>query len=197
MPSRFSLFRIGAACCVAAACVALPAQAQSLPDDPLTELLRSQGLLGGRTGSEPTMPMIGPLNMSGLVMHAMGFLGTPYRLGGNSVDQGFDCSGFVQTAFKLSLGVLLPRRAAEQAHATQSIEKTELQPGDLVFFNTLGRAFSHVGIYIGEGRFIHSPRSGSEVRVENMAERYWQARFNGARRVESGASSATSTWLAR
>ncbi|WP_243855454.1 C40 family peptidase [Aquabacterium sp. A08] len=131
------------------------------------------------------------LPLSDLVLHAMGFVGTPYQLGGNSVDTGFDCSGFVQNAFQQSLGVRLPRRAVEQAHATQTIEKTELIPGDLVFFNTLGRAFSHVGIYVGEGRFIHSPRTGAQVRLENMKEAYWRARFNGARRVEALAAGAS------
>ena len=190
LTSRLSALFLALTCSVSAV------QAQSA-DDPLTELLRSQGLISsGRSGAEATMAMIAPLNMSSLVMHAMGFLGTPYRLGGSSAEDGFDCSGFVQTAFKLSLGVLLPRRASEQAHATQKVEKSELQPGDLVFFNTLGRAFSHVGIYIGEGRFIHSPRSGAQVRVDSMGERYWQARFNGARRVGLSLADA-SAWLAR
>jgi hypothetical protein len=91
--------------------------------------------------------------------------------------------------YEQSVGLLLPRKAEQQAAATQQIEKTELQPGDLVFFNTMRRAFSHVGIYIGDGKFIHSPRAGSEVRVESMGLSYWQRRFDGARRV-SGAQPA-------
>jgi len=75
------------------------------------------------------------------------------------------------------------RAAAEQAAATQEIDRSELKPGDLVFFNTMKQAFSHVGIYVGDGKFIHSPRSGSQVRVEDMRKTYWQQRFNGARRV--------------
>jgi cell wall-associated NlpC family hydrolase len=82
-----------------------------------------------------------------------------------------------------TLGLVLPHNAKEQAAVTQTIDKDELQPGDLVFFNTLRRAFSHVGIYVGEGRFIHSPRAGGEVRIENMSDNYWRKRFNGARRV--------------
>ncbi|WP_038210254.1 C40 family peptidase [Xenophilus azovorans] len=126
---------------------------------------------------------------SELVLSAMGFLGVPYRRGGNSVETGFDCSGFVRAMYDKSVGKLLPRRAEEQAAATEKIDRSELRPGDLVFFNTMRRAFSHVGIYIGDGKFIHSPRTGAEVRVESMNVSYWQRRFNGARRViEDGAS---------
>ncbi len=84
-----------------------------------------------------------------------------------------------------TIGLMLPRRANEQAAATQKIEKAELQPGDLVFFNTMKRAFSHVGIYVGEGKFIHSPKPGAQVRVEDMRNNYWQHRFDGARRVQA------------
>ena len=122
---------------------------------------------------------------SELVVSAMGFLGVPYRRGGNDAEAGFDCSGFVKAMYEQSVGLLLPRRAEQQAAATQRIDKTDLQPGDLVFFNTLRRAFSHVGIYIGDGRFIHSPTPGAQVRVENMQVSYWASRFDGARRVGS------------
>ena len=122
---------------------------------------------------------------SGLVVAAMGFLGVPYRYGGNSAESGLDCSGFVRVVFEQSVGRVLPRRAADQAAATKTIERQELRPGDLVFFNTMRRAFSHVGIYVGDGRFIHSPRPGAHVRVEDMRTAYWSARFNGARRVLS------------
>ncbi len=120
---------------------------------------------------------------SDLVVNAMGFLGVPYKRGGNSAETGFDCSGFVRATFEKTIGLVLPRRANEQAAATDQIDKTELRPGDLVFFNTMKRAFSHVGIYLGDGKFIHAPRSGSEVRVEDMRAAYWQRRFDGARRV--------------
>jgi len=83
------------------------------------------------------------------------------------------------------VGHLLPRRAEEQAAATEKIDRSELKPGDLVFFNTMRRTFSHVGIYVGEGKFIHSPRTGAQVRVEDMNGSYWQRRFDGARRVLS------------
>jgi len=105
--------------------------------------------------------------------------------GGNTVESGFDCSGFVKAMFEQTAGLILPRKAEQQAAATRKIERADLQPGDLVFFNTLQRAFSHVGIYVGEGKFIHSPKPGSEVRLENMGQTYWNRRFDGARRVSA------------
>ena len=131
---------------------------------------------------------------SDLVVNAMGFLGVPYKRGGNSAETGFDCSGFVRAMYKQTVGLLLPRQADQQAAATQVIDKKELQPGDLVFFNTMRRSFSHVGIYVGDGKFIHAPRSGAEVRVEDMGIAYWARRFNGARRV--AVSSADESALA-
>ena len=120
---------------------------------------------------------------SDLISTAMGFLGVPYRRGGTDSQTGFDCSGFVVALYKESLGLVLPRTAAEQANSTQSIDVADLQPGDLVFFNTMRRTFSHVGVYVGDGKFIHAPRTGAQVRVEDMGVSYWQTRFNGARRV--------------
>lgn len=120
---------------------------------------------------------------SDLVVTAMGFLGVPYRRGGSSVETGFDCSGFVKAMYEQTVGLILPRRANEQAAATEKIDRRELQPGDLVFFNTLRRTFSHVGIYIGDNKFIHSPKPGAQVRVEDMGVPYWSTRFDGARRV--------------
>jgi cell wall-associated NlpC family hydrolase len=122
---------------------------------------------------------------NGLVNNAFSLIGVPYKLGGTSISTGFDCSGFVRAVYKNTLGFVLPRTASEQAHATETIEKNELKPGDLVFFNTMQRAFSHVGVYIGDGKFIHAPRTGSHVRVENMRLPYWNLRFNGARRVSA------------
>jgi cell wall-associated NlpC family hydrolase len=127
---------------------------------------------------------------SDLVVTAIGFLGVPYKRGGNTVETGFDCSGFVRAMYNQTVGHLLPRRAEEQAAATQKIDRSELKPGDLVFFNTMRRAFSHVGIYVGDGKFIHAPRTGAEVRVEDMNGSYWQRRFNGARRVLSAQDEA-------
>ena len=150
-----------------------------MPHDAVAELLASKGLVQRLDGMRQQMS----LAASDLVVTAMGFLGVPYRRGGNSVETGFDCSGFVRAMYEQTVGLVLPRRAAEQAQATQMIAREDLKPGDLVFFNTMRRAFSHVGIYVGDGKFIHSPRSGAQVRVEDMRTAYWNTRFNGARRV--------------
>jgi cell wall-associated NlpC family hydrolase len=121
---------------------------------------------------------------SALVISAMSFLGVRYRRGGHSAEQGFDCSGFTRHVFESSLGQVLPRRARDQAGAKELLPvlRDQLLPGDLVFFNTLRAAFSHVGIYIGDGKFIHAPRSGAEVRIEDMRLAYWTRRYDGARR---------------
>jgi cell wall-associated NlpC family hydrolase len=120
-----------------------------------------------------------------LVIAAMNFLDRPYRAGGQSIDTGFDCSGFTRHLFNQTLGIELPRRVDEQAHARalSAVSRDALRAGDLVFFNTLKRTFSHVGIYLGDGRFIHAPRSGAQIRVENLSAAYWARRFTGARRV--------------
>lgn len=118
-----------------------------------------------------------------LVATSLGFIGVPYRRGGESAESGFDCSGFVRAVYEQTLGLVLPRRAEQQASSTETVTRAELQPGDLVFFNTMRRAFSHVGIYVGDGKFIHAPKPGAEVRVESLAVSYWSQRFNGARRV--------------
>lgn len=153
-------------------------------NDDMDNMLRDKGLLThiGQVSQNVTH------KASELVVNAMGFLGVPYKWGGTSAETGFDCSGFVRAIYKQSVGLLLPRQAEQQAAATQKIEKTDLQPGDLVFFNTMRRAFSHVGIYVGDGKFIHSPRAGSEVRVESLSLSYWQRRFDGARRVADATS---------
>ena len=114
---------------------------------------------------------------------ALGLVGIRYRRGGDSTETGFDCSGFVGFVVLENLGLRLPRTAREISQAGEPVAKTELEPGDLVFFNTMRRAFSHVGIYIGDNQFVHAPRSGQKVRVEDMRESYWAKRYNGARRV--------------
>lgn len=130
---------------------------------------------------------------SDMVFTAMNFLGVPYRRGGNSAEEGFDCSGFTRRVFEMSLGLVLPRRADDQARTAglAVVKREELKPGDLVFFNTLKRTFSHVGIYVGEGKFIHAPRTGGEVRVEDMRFAYWAKRFTGARRAQAPVADTT------
>ena len=151
--------------------------------DDMDQFLTDTGLLSriGLVGQSVTE------KASELVFTAIGFLGVPYRRGGSTVESGFDCSGFVRAMYQQTIGLMLPRKAEQQAAATEKIERADLQPGDLVFFNTMRRAFSHVGIYIGEGKFIHSPKPGSEVRVEDMGVAYWKRRFDGARRVPTSA----------
>lgn len=151
--------------------------------DAVLELLHSRGLLRDAAASPFVQQMRD--RASEMVLSAMHFLGVPYRRGGNSAEEGFDCSGFTRHVFENSIGLVLPRRADEQAQASslQAVKREELKPGDLVFFNTMRRAFSHVGIYVGEGKFIHAPRSGAQVRVEDMRAAYWDKRFNGARRA--------------
>lgn len=118
-----------------------------------------------------------------LVMQALGFLGIRYKYGGNSPDTGFDCSGLVRYVVGQALGLVIPRDARAISQLGSQVTTDELQPGDLVFFNTMRKPYSHVGIYVGEQRFIHAPASGGKVELVNMGERYWQSRFDGARRL--------------
>lgn len=118
-----------------------------------------------------------------LVDEALSYLGIRYRFGGTSPATGFDCSGLVLNVFRNALGLDLPRSASEMASLGDKIGKKDLKPGDLVFFNTMRRTFSHVGIYLGDGKFVHAPSSGGKVRVESIATAYWAKRFNGARRL--------------
>jgi cell wall-associated NlpC family hydrolase len=161
--------------------------------DTVGELLAERGLVTLSTAppssAEPGFVRQARDRASDMVVTALNFLDVPYRRGGNSAVQGFDCSGFTRHIFEMSLGLLLPRRVDEQASAPglSSVKRDELQPGDLVFFNTLKRTFSHVGIYIGAGKFIHAPRPGGDVRVEDMRLAYWAGRFTGARRAEAAA----------
>lgn len=118
-----------------------------------------------------------------LSSYALGLLGVRYKFGGNSPETGLDCSGLVQYVFQQVTGVTLPRTAREMSRIGDHVAVADLMPGDLVFFNTRRFAFSHVGIYLGENQFIHSPRRGREVEVTTIDKRYWQKRFNGARRL--------------
>jgi cell wall-associated NlpC family hydrolase len=173
-----------------AAATPLHAAPDAAPGDAVVQMLQQRGILptASQLDANPIVQQMRDV-ASDMVLSAMNFLGVPYRLGGNTAEQGFDCSGFTRYVFENSLGLVLPRRADQQAQnaGLLKIRREELKPGDLVFFNTMRRAFSHVGIYIGEGRFIHAPRTGAEVRIEDMRQAYWSKRFNGARRAESAA----------
>lgn len=118
-----------------------------------------------------------------LVLVALSQIGAPYRWGGNSPMTGFDCSGLVVYVYQQVLRVVLPRTTFAQARGARSIPTEALRLADLVFYNTLGPAFSHVGLYIGNERFVHAPNANDVVRIENMRTGYWVERFNGARRV--------------
>ena len=189
-------WRAGLAALVVAGLSALAPASRAAPDsttpaptpgDAVLHLLQERGLLPAQVAGE-TQLLVGRVRdtASDLVLSAMNFLGVPYRRGGSSPEQGFDCSGFTRHIFERSVGLVLPRRADQQANEAGllDVKRDELKPGDLVFFNTMRRAFSHVGIYVGDGKFIHSPRTGGQVRVEDMREAYWAKRFNGARRAE-------------
>ncbi len=125
---------------------------------------------------------------SGVALQALAYLGTPYRFGGLSPRTGFDCSGLVAYAYREGAGLALPRNTFDLSRLGEPVERAALRPGDLVFYNTQRREYSHVGIYLGEDRFVHAPTSGGEVRVENLRADYWMRRYNGARRVIAASS---------
>ncbi|RTL37935.1 MAG: NlpC/P60 family protein [Burkholderiales bacterium] len=172
-----------------------PTAAKATGQDAVTRFLSERGLLNSvEQGASSRLLASVRDTASDLVLSAMNFLGVRYTRGGNSVENGFDCSGFTRHIFEMSVGLVLPRRADEQAKDSSllAIRQDELKPGDLVFFNTMKRTFSHVGIYVGEGKFIHAPRTGSAVRVEDMRDAYWAKRFTGARRADLKPAAETS-----
>lgn len=156
---------VALSCCLALSALAADPPA---PQEQATTLTRLQSLTS---------------RASDLVLEAMGMIGIRYKYGGNAPDSGLDCSGLVRYVFKQVWGADLPRTSQEISQLGQKVETNELQPGDLVFYNTLRRSFSHVGIYLGDNKFIHAPSAGGEVRVESMDVSYWKKRFNGARRL--------------
>ena len=121
-------------------------------------------------------------------LQALLSVGVRYRYGGASPEAGFDCSGLVAHVYQRAWGLSLPRRTDEQRRIGRPVKRSDLQPGDLVFYNTRNRPYSHVGIYLGDGNFVHAPRRGQRVRVESVESPYWRARFNGARRLDPPAS---------
>jgi hypothetical protein len=121
-----------------------------------------------------------------LVNRSLSMLGVNYKWGGNTPDSGLDCSGLVRYVYGETIGRMLPRRSVEMSRVGEPVRLDKLKPGDLVFFNTLRRAFSHVGIYIGNSEFVHAPSTGGSVRVESLDTRYWAKRFSGARRLLVG-----------
>ena len=118
-----------------------------------------------------------------VAIYALGLIGVDYKFGGNTPASGLDCSGLVRYVFQEVTGVTLPRTAKEMSGLGAKVSPDDLKPGDLVFFNTRRFQFSHVGIYLGDNRFIHAPNTGSEVEIARLSESYWQKHFNGARRL--------------
>src|ERR1700761_4758189 len=116
-------------------------------------------------------------------IQAMSLVGIPYRWGGNTPDSGFGCSGLVRYVVSRAASVNLPRTTAERSGRGESIEPDEIAPGDLIFFNTTGRAHSHVGIYVGKLRFVNAPSTGGTVRIDYLTNPYWAKHFDGIRRV--------------
>jgi cell wall-associated NlpC family hydrolase len=142
------------------------------------------GAASSRAVSGPRSFLSGIASRAGnIVGSALDLIGVRYRWGGNTPDSGLDCSGFVRYVFKETIGLTLPRRAAEMGQVGEKVNVSDLKPGDLVFFNTMHRAFSHVGIYIGNNQFVHSPSTGSTIRVDNLAASYWENHFTEARRI--------------
>ena len=122
--------------------------------------------------------------MSNLAIYAMSLYDTPYRSGGTTRASGFDCSGFVQYVFRNSAGLALPRTSAEMSRVGSAVNADSLKPGDLVFFDTQHSHYSHVGIYVGEYRFLHAPSAGRAIMLSNLHEKYWQSHYEGARRID-------------
>jgi cell wall-associated NlpC family hydrolase len=118
-----------------------------------------------------------------LTSAALNLIGIRYKWGGNTPETGLDCSGLVRYVFQQVTGVTLPRTAKDMSQLGERIAIADLQPGDLVFFNTRRFAFSHVGIYLGDNRFVHAPRRGRDVEVAEFDSGFWQKRFSGARRL--------------
>lgn len=124
------------------------------------------------------------------LIYALSLIGVKYRYGGNTAETGFDCSGFIRHVFAETRALTLPRSSYAMSKLGERIEQDNLQPGDLVFYNTLKRSFSHVGLYLGDGRFVHAPSRGKTVEIVDMDDTYWRRRFNGARRLVSASAVA-------
>jgi cell wall-associated NlpC family hydrolase len=139
-------------------------------------------LLAACAGAPPKPP---PAAANDVLFRAIGLVGTPYRWGGNTPDSGFDCSGLVDYVYRASTGRSLPRTSHAMADmdAPKLDDTDQLASGDLVFFRTSHHRISHVGIYVGKGRFVHAPNSGGSVRLDNLSNPYWNKHFAYGRRV--------------
>jgi len=150
---------------------------------PGASLAAQAGIPAGHARAAP-LPAAGVLQSAqDLAIYALGLIGVDYRYGGSSPERGLDCSGLVRYVFQEVVGVTLPRTSREIARLGGRVAPGDLRAGDLVFFNTRSSPFSHVGIYLGDNRFVHAPHRGGEVEIVAMSERYWQQRYDGARRL--------------
>jgi len=168
------------------------APAIAIEPDATTQPIADAAAQPANVLTQPASATLGLVKWAGeksqeLMATSLSLLGVKYRLGASDPALGFDCSGFVQHVYKQALGLLLPHNAYSMSLQGKTVGVNELQPGDLVFFNTVRRQFSHVGIYIGENRFIHAPSHGKGVQVDDMNDIYWGRRFNGARRLDTDA----------
>ena len=176
-PPRLRLIqRFAASVVTGAVCLITLMPAAASPKDDSTPMLRAEKSLRDFGGKAKD-------TASDITSYALSLIGVDYRFGGNTPDQGLDCSGLIRYVFQQATGLSLPRSAREQSRVGESISKDNLQPGDLVFFNTRRFQFSHVGLYIGDNRFIHAPSKGGAVQVVSLDNAYWQKAFNGARRI--------------
>lgn len=148
-------------------------------------MVLSAGLIGcasppATTPAPQTAPTPYNAVRNDLALFAMSLLDTRYASGGRGPATGFDCSGLVAHVYKEGAGLTLNGSAADLGRRSRPIEREQLQPGDLVFFNTLGARHSHVGVYVGDGRFVHASNPRTGVRVDNLSNRYYAQRFEGA-----------------
>ncbi len=163
---------------LAGACVelTLPSSASQVAGEPRVDELPMAEVTEG-------LPAPASNRLQNMLIHAISLIGVKYKFGGSSAQSGFDCSGFVRHVFAESVALELPRSTYAMGREGRSVKSEELRAGDLVFYNTLHRTFSHVGIYLGEGRFVHAPSRGKSVEIVDMSDSYWKKRFNGARRL--------------
>ncbi|MGE5526307.1 MAG: C40 family peptidase [Rhodospirillaceae bacterium] len=151
---------------LAAGCAVQPVPEESIPEAPAS------------VSRDPV-----PSPAREIVLQALALIGVPYRYGGSNPETGLDCSGLVRHVVAKAAGLKLPGDTKAISEFGAPIDQPQIQPGDLVFFNTLRRPYSHVGIYLGKQRFIHAPSTGGVVEIVDMTQRYWRQRYDGARRL--------------
>lgn len=155
-------------------------------DDSIFRFWKSNAAAEGSEAAQAEKPAEGSINR--VINQALDMIGIDYRYGSATPEKGLDCSGLVKYVFEQSLNIAMPHNALAMSKIGDKISRTDLKPGDLVFFNTLRRSMSHVGIYIGDGKFVHAPRTGKKVQVVDLNDKYWSSHYEGARRIVAGQS---------